>query len=328
MFWQKTLFSLLFLITATAARAELSPAAQQRLNANLQTLIATQEARVAVTVIDLQSERQISFNGSTPLPAASVVKLPVMAAAFSLAEEGKLDLQQRLTFQESDKLEGAGVLRWMKAGQSYTLWNLIRLMITLSDNTATRLVVNALGIPEIAAYLKKNGLSQTRISDPTMLVEPPSDHNNLTSTDDMAKLLVQIYNRRGFSAESAKQMIFWLNYQRYRWGIWRGVPAGTYVANKTGNLTGILNDVGLVYSPKGVYALAVMTEGFPNNTKARLFINEVSRIVYEGYTGKKVLRAKATASKSKKATKRRLPRLPSGRSRPRSGRSGPVSDRT
>jgi beta-lactamase class A len=306
MFWRKNLILLLLFLSATVAQGELNPTGQKTLSEKLQKLIATQEARVAVTVIDLKSERQISFNGSTPLPAASVVKLPVMAAAFHLADQGNLDLQQRLTVLDSDKLEGAGVLRWMKAGQSYTLWNLIRLMITLSDNTATRLVVNALGMQELAAYLKGIGLAQTRISDPTMLVEPPADNNNLTSTDDMAKLLVQIYNRRGFSTKSAKQMIFWLNYQRYRWGIWRGVPSGTYVANKTGNLTGILNDVGLVYSPKGVYALAVMTEGFASNTRARLFINEVSRIVYEGYTGEKVLRAKPTATKKKKKiTKRR-----------------------
>lgn len=265
----------------------LATAAGANLQARLERLAATTEGKVSIAFIDLKSGRLASVNGDLPLPAASVAKVPVMCAAFHLADPGKLDLQKRIVFKERDKLEGAGVLRWMKAGQEYTLWNLMRLMITLSDNTATRLVVNAVGLPTIEAYTRSIGLTKTRIVDPTMLVESPATNNNLTSAGDMARQLVLIYNCRGFSKKSAKQMIAWLNYQRYRWGIWRGVPPGTYVADKTGHLEGVLNDVGLVYTKKGTYSLAILTSGFKNKSRARRLINDISRIVYEDYTGKR-----------------------------------------
>ncbi|MFA5113078.1 MAG: serine hydrolase [Candidatus Margulisiibacteriota bacterium] len=293
----------------------LSTAASANLQNKLERLAATAEGKVGIAFIDLQNSREASVNGNLPMPAASVGKVPVMCAAFHLADSGKLNLQKRIVFRESDKLDGAGVLRWMKAGQEYTLWNLMRLMITLSDNTATRLVVNTVGLPSIEAYMKGIGLTNTRISDPTMLVEPPAKNNNLTSANDMAKQLVLVHNCRGFSKKSAKQMIAWMNYQRYRWGIWRGVPPGTYVANKTGHLAGILNDVGLVYTKKGTYALAVFTSGFKNKSRARQLINDISRTVYEDYTGEKV---------AKPVIKRRSPRRPSVKSRRRSGRSGLV----
>jgi beta-lactamase class A len=290
----------------------LATAASANLQTKLERLAATSEGKVSITFIDLRSSREASVNGNLALPAASVGKVPVMCAAFHLADSGKLNLQKRIVFKERDKLEGAGVLRWMRSGQEYTLWNLMRLMITLSDNTATRLVVNSVGLPTIEAYMREIGLKNTRIIDPTMLVEPPAADNNLTSTDDMARQLVLIHNCRGFSKKSAKQMIAWLNYQRYRWGIWRGVPPGTYVADKTGHLTGILNDVGLVYTRKGTYALAILTSGFKNKSHARRLINDISRVVYEDYTGEKV-------------TSKKLSRRPSVQSPRRSGRSGLVS---
>ncbi|MCU0641114.1 MAG: class A beta-lactamase-related serine hydrolase [Candidatus Margulisbacteria bacterium] len=303
------LTTLLFILAASAALAGLQT--------ELEKLAATSEGKVSISLIDLKGSREAAVNGDLALPAASVAKVPVMCAAFNLADRGLLDLQRRVLFRESDKLEGAGVLRWMKAGkngQEYSLWNLIRLMITLSDNTATRLVVNAVGLPTIEAYVRGIGLKQTRIIDPTMLVEPPAANNNLTSANDMAKQLVLLHNCRGFSKKSAQQMIAWMNYQRYRWGIWRGVAPGTYVANKTGHLEGILNDVGLVYTKKGTYALAIMTAGFKNKSHARQLINTISRVVYEDYTGEKII-------------KRQLSRRPSVKSKRRSGRSGPASGR-
>jgi len=300
---------LLLLFSALPAHADLAT--------RVQRLTAPYGNKVGFTFIDLKSGRQLSVNGSREYPAASVAKVPVMACALHLSDLGQLNLKKKVLFRESDKLEGAGVLRWLPAGQEYTLWNLLRLMITLSDNTATRLAVNTVGTTEINSYVKELGLRQTRVIDPTMLVEPPATNNNLTTPDEMAKVVAAIYCRRGFTKGAAKQMITWMNYQRYRWGIWRGVPPGTYVANKTGQLEGILNDVGIVYTKKGDYILSIFTWGFPKVREARILINELSRAAYEEYTGKKTGQVKAT--------KRKLSRRPSVKSRRLLGRSGRVS---
>jgi len=101
----------------------------------------------------------------------------------------------------------------------------------------------------------------------------------------MAQILWMIYHHHGLSQKSSKQLIAWMNYQRYRFGIWRGLPPGTYVANKTGHLEGITNDAGIIYTKKGNYILSIFTWGFKKTRTARRLINEISRVVYEDYTG-------------------------------------------
>ena len=125
-----------------------------------------------------------------------------------------------------------------------------------------------------------------------MLVEPPAVENNLTSPLDMAILMQKIYLQEGFSLSADKEMISFMRNQRYHWGLWRGVSPGTVIANKTGNLEGILNDVGIVYTKKGDYILSVFTQGFKKQREARLIINNISKIAYEEFTGEKLAEPK------------------------------------
>jgi beta-lactamase class A len=297
------------------------------LEKNLFRLASTTEGKVGIVFIDLKGTREVRVKGDDLFPAASVAKVPVMAAAYHLFDSGKLDLGQKILFIEGDKLGGSGVLQWMKGGQEYTLWNLIRLMIVLSDNTATKLVVDNVGLPAINDYLNGIGLKNTVIVDPTMLKEPPASDINRTTPLDLARLMVKIQKAEGFYPKSRKEMIAFMRNQRYRWGIWRGVPPGTVVANKTGNLEGVLNDVGIIYTKKGNYVLSIFTWGFKKQRQARLLINEISRVTYEEYTGEKVERAmKAVKAKKQKVIKRKLRRRPSAKLRRRSGRRGSVSD--
>jgi beta-lactamase class A len=267
---------------------EFGAAQQQRLIEKIAQALRDQENKVGYVFLDAASGRCVSFNGATQFPAASVAKLAVMNAAFNLSQQGKLDLEQKVVFRDRDKLGGSGVLQWMRGGQEYTLWNLIRLMIVLSDNTATRLVVENVGVENINNYLLVNGMPKTRITDATMLTEPPAPQVNLTTPNEIARALLDIRDRRGFSEQGANEMLAFMKNQRYRWGIWRGVPRGVEVADKTGNLEGVLNDAGIVYSPYGDYILSIFTWGFKDSREARLLINDLARITYEEYTGEKI----------------------------------------
>lgn len=308
---------LIFFSAGSYARAELT----QRLS----RLVDPHDGRVGVAFIDLKTGQELSLNGSSEYPAASVAKIAVMAAAYSLANAGVLDLDQKIWFRESDKLGGSGVLQWMRGGRAYTIRNLIRLMIVLSDNTATKLLVDHIGMPQINAYLKSSGIEHSSITDPTMLKEPPAFNNNRTTPLDMAHLLVKIYRSEGFSLQGKREMLSFMRNQRYRWGLWRGVPPGTVIADKTGNLEGILNDVGIVYTKSGNYVLSVFTQGFKKQREARKIINELSRATYEEYTGEKVVQKQVKSKKPKKITKRKLWRRPSVKYQRRSGRRGAAS---
>lgn len=260
-----------------------------RITERLNQVVGENKDKVGIVFIDLKGTFEVEVNGRKEFPAASVIKVPVMAAAFRFQEKGIINLLSKVRYKESDRLEGSGVLRWMKAGGYYTLWNLTRLMIVLSDNTATKMVIDSLGMNKINDYLLSIGLSSTKITDSTMLMEPPDPNVNLTSPYDMAELMVKIYKSCGFNKDSSKQMISFLKNQRYRWGIWRGIGQGASVADKTGNLEGVLNDVGIIYTKRGDYVLSVFTYGFKKQKEARLMINEISRVVYEEYTGAKVV---------------------------------------
>ncbi len=303
------------------------------LAARLTALTATYEGRVGVAFIDLRTDREFSINGRKQFMAASVAKLPVMAAAFHLSDLSQYDLQQRLVFHDEDKLGGSGILQWMRGGTEYTRWNLARMMIVLSDNTATRLLVNDLSLAAVNDYIKNSGLTQTAIVDPTMLNEPPSAVLNKTTPRDMARLLAMISRQQGFSAQSKKEMISFMRNQRYRWGIWRGVPPKTVVADKTGNVDGVLNDVGIVYTKRGNYIISIFTEGFKKQRDARLVINAVSRAAYEEFTGEKVYdppprKLARRAKRSRVIAKRRSPRRVVVRHQRKKGRYAQVTGRS
>lgn len=253
------------------------------LDQNLRQIINPVSSKAGLCFIDLESGAELQINGHKKFPAASVAKLAVMTTAYHLGESGKINLDQKVKLRKKDKLPGSGILRWLGIGQEYSLRNLIRLMITQSDNTATKMVIDRMGLISINDYMTKLKFTNTRIIDNTMLREPPHEYVNYTTPEDMARLVAKFKDTKYFSARSAEQMLSYMREQKYRWGLWQGVPKGIKVANKTGTLTGILNDVGLVYSPFGNYVLAVFTHGFSDKNNARKFINQVSKTVYQAY---------------------------------------------
>ena len=302
------LFWLLICCPLFAATSDIEPGLQQ--------FLAPYGDKVGVYFIDTKSSFEVGVNAEKQFPTASVGKVPVMVTAFHLAETGKLMLEARLPLKESDKLPGSGVLQWMRPGRtSYSIRNLIRMMIVLSDNTATKMVIGQVGLEEINHYMQSLGLNGISIVDTTMLNEPPAEAINLSTPQDMARLLLRIKNDPMLSPAFKAEMLSYMRNQRYRWGIWKGVPPGVIVADKTGNVDKVLNDVGLVYSPAGNYVLSVFTCGFEKQRDAKKIINKISEIVYNAYVpacyakeikpAKKVKIKKKKRTYSRKKTKRR-----------------------
>ena len=206
-----------------------------------------------------------------------------MAAAYHLAESGLVNLEKKIPLRKEDKLGGSGVLQYIKPNRYYTLRNLARLMIVLSDNTATRLLIRELSLPTINNYCQLIGLTSTEVVDETMLNEPPQKKLNYTTPYEMALFCAKLKGGLLANKKSTSEMLAYMKNQKYRWGIWKGLPRGVKVADKTGNIEGVLNDVGIVYSPAGNYSLAVFTQGFAKKREARKVINKISQLVYCSY---------------------------------------------
>ena len=285
-----------------------------RLETNLHQKLDKYGEKVGLVFIDCKTQTVISLNGDKTYVAASVIKLPIMAAVFKEYEQGKLLFADKVNVTKDMILPGSGVLQWLKPN-TYTLWNLTRMMISLSDNTATYIMADKLGLDKLNDYCRLLDLRSTVIRDKTALVEPPSQEVNMTSPLDMAYLLLKIYYREGFTEDSSKSMLAFMENQYYRWGICRPLPRGVKVANKTGNLDGVLNDVGIVFTPAGDYILSIFTQEFPKKREAREIINAVSAQIYETYQPgkitaeqkklKKVVKKKKVIKKIKKVTRKK-----------------------
>jgi len=156
-------------------------------------------------------------------------------------------------------------------------------MISISDNTATYVLALMSGKENVNSYMRRIGLSNTRLLDETALVERPRPNYNRTTPNDIAYLLLRIQRGAGFSKASRADMIKFMRNQKYVFGIPRTLPKNFSCANKTGKLTNVLHDAAIVYSPRGSYVLCVFTQGFKNDTDARIVMNRVSRIVAEYY---------------------------------------------
>jgi len=237
---------------------------------------------IGISFRDLRTGYLISVNGNRTFPAASIIKLPVMTYLFYLSDHNLIDLSEHIGFSYADKLPGAGILQWLQPSR-YTLWNYCRMMISLSDNTATRLLVNRVGRKNVNRYCRKIGLYKTFLLNSNPLTEPPNRSANLTTPNDIAKLLARIEKGTGFKPSSRKDMLSFMMGQKYRFGIPFALPKGFRCANKTGNISNVLHDCAIVYAPRGKYVLCVFTKGFKRDKAARMVINKVSAAVAAYY---------------------------------------------
>lgn len=239
--------------------------------------------KIGVSFIDVRTGHRVSVNGASMFPAASIIKLPIMAYLFHASDAKAVSLNKRVKVGEAYKQPGAGVIQYMKPNY-YSLWHLCRYMISISDNTATYVLARMSGTKNVNSYIKSIGLSKTLLLDETALVERPKKNYNRTTPNDIAYLLLRIQRGAGFSKTARRDMIGFMKNQKYVFGIPKPLPRGFSCANKTGNLTNVLHDSAIVTSPRGSsYILCVFTQGFKKDRDARIVINRVSETVSRYY---------------------------------------------
>ncbi len=197
---------------------------------------------------NLVSGATFSLNASAPIIAASVIKLPIMAEFFFQAAEGKIDTNTEYAVQVQAKLPSCGALNYLHDGVRVTLMDLCTLMIILSDNTATNLLIRRLGMDAINQRIRALGLKNTRLN--RLLFDADAQKQGLenrVSAKDMGLLLSLLYEGKLVSTQASKQMLDTLKNQRLNGKMpffLHGIP----IAHKTGEDDGISHDVGIVYA--------------------------------------------------------------------------------
>lgn len=247
----------------------------------LAAAVATANARgmTGVAVIGPGGE-QWAHHGDRLFAAASTVKIPLMVEVFRHIDAGTLSLDQLHTLSDDDRAHGSGVMRHLHAGMPFTLADLLYLMIAISDNTATNLLIRLVGMEAVARTMADLGMERSTLArEMRGRLAEPGEAENYATPHDYARVLTAILDGRAASRASCDAMIALLEKQQNPRRIARYLPPLPSLrwGSKTGSNTGVVNDVGFVLTPNGRLVLAVFTENCPDAHTGEQVIGEIAR---------------------------------------------------
>lgn len=240
---------------------------------------------IGVTAIHLARDQRFGHRADEVFPAASVIKTHLLIVLYRRAERGELSLDETMTLREEDKVGGSGRLQREAAGTSYSLAELARLMIVISDNVATNMLVGRLdGMESINKELVELGIERSRFNRLMMDAEARARGiENAITPDETAALFAALERRAVAKPETCDAILAVLLAQELSSKIPSLLPEGTRVAHKTGTLTAVSHDAGIIYAPSGPIAVAVLTKGIANEETSRHAIARVARLVYDAW---------------------------------------------
>jgi beta-lactamase class A len=241
---------------------------------------------VALAACHLENGRTWCYNEHVVMPSASLIKLPILAAFWEAAEAGRLDPDERTNVPAGTSVEGTGVLKALAPGLQPTWNDLATLMITVSDNVATNLLIDRLGMETIQAWIDKAGLTDTRLERRMMdRAAMDAGRGNWTSAADMETLLSAMAAATCVSGEASSRMRRALEAQQIQDRLPRRVGDRVRVANKTGNFADVIHDAGIVSWPGGTLVIAVLTRGVRPAWQAMDAIAEIAALLVQVSTG-------------------------------------------
>ena len=226
------------------------------------------KGKVALYYEPLNGGGGMEYNADMPMLPASVIKIPVMVEAFRCFESGELDPAATHILKDEERMPSCGCLNRLHAGIEVTMRDLVELMIILSDNTATNILIDILGIDRINATLRSLGIE---ISTIRRKLFDREGHlrgiENTVTARDMGKLLKMMYRGELISAKASEAMLDILEAQRLNSKFPFFLKSrGIAVAHKTGEDDGITNDVGIIYA-ENPFVLCMLS----NETEVPLF---------------------------------------------------------
>jgi len=281
--------------------------------ARIEGLLEAAGIEAGLAAIGVESGAVLEINAEAPFPTASVFKVPVMVEVYAQADAGRFGMSDRIVMTEPHKTVGSGVLQSLGGGLAPTVRDLVTLMMIVSDNTATDMLMERIGPGTATARMLALGLEEIHVplavhqiflrgwhlpvdgavdyaGQKAAMRERGFDYesgafardgtNNVSTARDMARLLAMIGRREVVSAAACEDMIAVLEQQHYIDRVPRFLPTGAS-ANKTGTLRGLRNDAGLLRRGAGdtiAYTLFTMDATPMPNGNSRAFAEANARV--------------------------------------------------
>jgi beta-lactamase class A len=258
---------------------------------------------VSLYAKNLETGKSYEWKGDDPVRTASTIKLAIMVECFAEAGENKLNLTEPIKLTEDEKVSGSGILQELSNGDQLPIRDMIDLMIVLSDNTATNLVLNRIGGNAVNTRMAQLGLTQTRVmrkilgdgsklkTTPSGITEEGAKPENKkwglgrSSPHEMVTILEKLYHGELVNKAASDEMLTILKHQRDRNGIGRDMK-DVEIASKSGALDHLRSDVGIVYSKRGPIAMAITVDNMPevdwsSDNPGLLLISALSEILVD-----------------------------------------------
>jgi beta-lactamase class A len=242
-------------------------------------------AVVGVSAIAPHGER-FAHNGDRRFVAASTVKILIMIELFRQIEAGRQSLDMRHVLRPEDKSAGSGVLAHLHDGIELTVGDLVYLMMSISDNSATNILIDRVGMAQVNATMRDLGMGGSTLGR-KMRGRPvlDSEQENWAVPDDYAAVVAALIGGQAASSASCTQMLALLETQQNDRRIARHLPREDRPrwGSKTGSLPGVVNDVGFVMTPRGPLVLAAFCESVADAHAGERIIGDIAKAALDGW---------------------------------------------
>ena len=232
---------------------------EEELTAQTVQIIGDTKNQLAVYFLRPDREIEPFIYHSQQMAPASMIKLFVMAKTMQDVHDGKLSLDEKITIKKNDAVGGAGVTTWYNAGEQRTIEQLMTVMITDSDNTATNILIDRLGMQNINRYLQQQGFRDTVLVY-KMMMGRKGKKKNLSSVRDIGSFFSRLYYHQLVGEQEDKLMLAILRQQHDKECFPAALP-DYEIAHKTGEVNDVYVDGGIFFGQKEDFVLVVLSNG-------------------------------------------------------------------
>ena len=255
------------------------------------------DGTMGIYLNDLQGN-VIAINADEKFETASTIKVYILAALFDAIEKGKASLSDMLEYKKEHEIDGSGVMNSLEIGTVLSVKNIATLMIIVSDNIATNILIDYLGVDNINACIQALGCKDTILHNPIDFEK--YDKLGTSTPRDYASMFERMAQGTLISPEASAQMLAICKQQHYNSMLTKSIPAYyldpdnfddgeiIYVASKSGSMNACRNDGGIISTPYGKYVIVLFNKEFSDamyypEHPATVFGSKVSRLVFDQY---------------------------------------------
>ena len=263
--------------TPSSATQEKQKVLWQKLEASIHDIDQHLDGVMGVAIEDLTPGAQFPLHENEVFAQASSIKIAVLAELYRQAQQGKLKLTDLYTVQASDLVADSNIMGGLTPGVTrVTLRDLATMMIAVSDNSATNVLIDRVGMENVNAMLDSLGLSHTRLRRKMMDLDAAKQgRENISTPREMMTLLAALYRGKVLNKEMESDFFTMLSTGKDSW-IPRDLPADLKIADKPGELEAVRNDSGVVFVEGRPYVICVMTAFLRNERDGEEAISKIS----------------------------------------------------